>query len=80
MPSRSPRRPSCPAKRRTDQSNAALIRKGIQYLEDDIGCIDCHAFGEPDPDADGPDLTGYGSRQWIVDFVKNPEHEKFLSG
>lgn len=21
--------------------------------------------------------TGYGSRQWIVDFVKNPEHEKF---
>ncbi|MED5453859.1 MAG: hypothetical protein VX961_04960, partial [Verrucomicrobiota bacterium] len=25
----------------------------------------------------GPDLTGYGSRQWIIDFVKNPEHEKF---
>ena len=39
--------------------------------------MDCHAFGEPDPDADGPDLTGYGSRQWIIDMVKNPEHKKF---
>ena len=60
-----------------DQTGVALIKQGIAYLEDDIGCIDCHAFGEPDPDADGPDLTGYGSRQWIIDFVKNPGHEKF---
>jgi quinol-cytochrome oxidoreductase complex cytochrome b subunit/mono/diheme cytochrome c family protein len=66
-----------PSQAATDQADAERIRQGIQYLEDDIGCIDCHAFGEPDPDADGPDLTGYGSRQWIVDFVKNPEHEKF---
>ena len=60
-----------------DQTDAALIRKGITSFKGDIGCIDCHAFGAPDPDADGPDLTGYGSRQWIIDFVKNPEHEKF---
>ena len=58
-------------------ADEALIRQGVQYLTDDIGCIDCHAFGEPDPDVDGPDLTGYGSRQWIIDIVKNPEHEKF---
>jgi len=66
-----------PGQAAADQADAALIRQGIQYLEDNIGCIDCHAFGEPDPDADGPDLTGYGSRRWIIDFVKNPEHEKF---
>ena len=66
-----------PSQVATDQTNVALIKQGIAYLEDDIGCIDCHAFGEPDPDADGPDLTGYGSRQWIIDFVKNPGHEKF---
>ena len=53
------------------------IKEGTADLEDNIGCIDCHAFGEPDPDADGPDLTGYGSRQWIIDFVKNPKHENF---
>ena len=66
-----------PSQVETDQTNVALIKQGIAYLEDDIGCIDCHAFGEPDPDADGPDLTDYGSRQWIIDFVKNPGHEKF---
>ena len=66
-----------PSQVATDQTSVALIKQGIAYLEDAIGCIDCHAFGEPDPDADGPDLTGYGSRQWIIDFVKNPGHEKF---
>ena len=66
-----------PSQVATDQTSVALIKQGIVYLEDDIGCIDCHAFGEPDPDADGPALTGYGSRQWIIDFVKNPGHEKF---
>ena len=60
-----------------DQSDAVLIRKGIAYLEDDIGCIDCHAFGEPDPDADGPDLTGYGSREWMLGIVHDPAHERF---
>tara|TARA_Y100001934_G_scaffold32364_1_gene36322 strand:- start:1201 stop:3180 length:1980 start_codon:yes stop_codon:yes gene_type:complete len=66
-----------PSQTEADEADAALILKGITHFEDDIGCIDCHAFGEPDPDLDGPDLTDYGSRQWIVDFVKNPEHEKF---
>ncbi len=66
-----------PSQAAVDQAGAALIRQGIKYLQDDIGCIDCHAFGEPDPDAVGPDLTGYGSRQWTIDFVKNPEHKKF---
>jgi len=60
-----------------DKADADNIKKGIDHLIDDIGCVDCHAFGEPDPDTDGPDLTGYGSRQWIVDIVKNPEHKKF---
>ena len=66
-----------PSQVAADQASVALIKQGGAYVEDDIGCIDCHAFREPDPDADGPDLTGYGSRQWIVGFVKNPGHKKF---
>jgi len=66
-----------PSQAEDDKADAEEIKQGVEYLLDDISCIDCHAFGEPDPDADGPDLTGYGSRQWIIDFVKNPEHEKF---
>ena len=60
-----------------DKADAEKIQQGVDHLIDDISCINCHAFQEPDPDVEGPDLTGYGSRQWIIDFVKNPEHEKF---
>ena len=60
-----------------DKADAEKIQQGVDHLIDDISCIDCHAFQEPDSDVEGPDLTGYGSREWIIDFVKNPEHEKF---
>ena len=66
-----------PSQAEKDKADAEKIKRGIDHLIEDIACIDCHAFQEPDPDVDGPDLTGYGSRQWIIDFVKNPEHEKF---
>ena len=66
-----------PSQAEKDKADAEKIKRGIDHLIDDIACIDCHAFQEPDPDVDGPELTGYGSRQWIIDFVKNPEHEKF---
>ena len=56
-------------------SSKSKKTSSIHYIS--ISCINCHAFQEPDPDVEGPDLTGYGSRQWIIDFVKNPEHEKF---
>ena len=39
-------------------------------------------FGDPQPigcagDGSGPDLTGYASREWMIEFIKNPAHEKF---
>ena len=66
-----------PLQAEIDKADAEKIQQGVDHLIDDISCINCHAFQEPDPDVEGPDLTGYGSRQWIIDFVKNPEHEKF---
>lgn len=41
-------------------------------------CGDCHGFdGEESQAARTPDLTGWSSRQWLIDFTKNPEHERF---
>jgi len=40
-------------------------------------CKDCHQFHVKDPDAFAPDLTGYGSRDWLVRFLNNPGHEDF---
>lgn len=43
----------------------------------EVGCTDCHEFHYPDDEASAPLLTGYGSRQWMIDFVSNPSHEDF---
>ena len=42
-------------------------------------CTDCHAFhGESKgTGAKGPDLTGYGSRDWLIGIVGNPAHKRF---
>ncbi|MCE9548669.1 MAG: cytochrome b N-terminal domain-containing protein [Planctomycetia bacterium] len=39
-------------------------------------CTECHKFHGEDG-ADAPDLTGYGSRQWLIDFISNPGHTRF---
>ena len=41
-------------------------------------CADCHGFdGEESEAANTPDLNGWGSRQWVIDIIKNPAHPKF---
>jgi ubiquinol-cytochrome c reductase cytochrome b subunit len=50
-----------------------------------VNCTDCHALKPADGSeslGDGagpgyPTLTGYASRQWLTDFVKNPAHDSF---
>ena len=43
-----------------------------------INCTRCHAFydaGREDPV--GPELTGYGSREWLIGFLNDPAHPQF---
>lgn len=65
------------SQRDADARDADLIKQGRELLRGDVACTDCHAFGRPDPDATGPDLTGYGSRTWLVRFISNPAHADF---
>ena len=66
-----------PSQKKQDQADAQLIQEGKIHLLDDLGCADCHEFHFEDEDATGPDLTGYGSREWLVEMIQNPGHEKF---
>lgn len=65
------------SQREADQKDAAAIIEGRKLLVGDINCTECHAFQKPDEDATAPDLTGYGSRDWLIAFIANPAHEKF---
>jgi ubiquinol-cytochrome c reductase cytochrome b subunit len=60
-----------------DVKDAADITAGREFLKKQINCTECHAFGTPDEYASGPDLTGYGSREWLISFISNPAHPKF---
>ena len=56
------------------QQNAAILSTALG----DFSCTDCHRFHGQDGDS-APDLTGYGSRQWLIEFISNPNHERFYS-
>lgn len=66
------------SQREIDGRDASLITAGRDLIVgDDINCTECHQFRKPDEDATAPDLTGYGSRQWMIDFIHNPAHARF---
>jgi ubiquinol-cytochrome c reductase cytochrome b subunit len=65
------------AQRALDQRDEGLIAEGTKALIGSrMGCMECHKFHD-DGEENAPDLTGYGSREWLVDFISNPAHERF---
>lgn len=64
--------------RQLDEQDAALIEEGRKLIaSEDMRCTECHQFRKPDEDATAPDLTGYGSREWLLDFLRDPGHARF---
>jgi acetolactate synthase-1/2/3 large subunit len=76
---------------RPDQEKVAAGQKFFALGTDmtDGTCYDCHAM-KPKDDPEGlfqepgmqratgaPDLTGYGSAQWLRDFLSDPGHKRF---
>ncbi len=45
-------------------------------LLEDFTCTGCHKF-HGQGEAMGPDLTGYGSREWLVGIMSDPEARRF---
>lgn len=67
-----------PAQVEADKNGAALIEQGRKLIaSEEMRCTECHSFGKYDEESTAPDLTGYGSEQWMWDFIKNPAHPRF---
>jgi len=49
---------------------------GFTVFFDDLACIDCHDI-ESEDEGSAPDLTGYGSKQWLSAIISDPSHERF---
>ena len=73
-----------PLQETMDTRDSALIAEGRELLEGGLAdilesgssCTDCHTFGEQQ-DIGSPVLDGYMSRQWMMDFLRNPADERF---
>ncbi len=66
-----------PSQKPADTKDAALIEEGKKLIADGaLKCTDCHQYHNDEPGS-GPDLTGYASKPWLVEFLKNPGHERF---
>jgi ubiquinol-cytochrome c reductase cytochrome b subunit len=65
------------AQAEVDARDAEQIAAGREAIADDFGfdCISCHKFH--DQGSKGPDLTGYGSREWQIAFIQNAAHPRF---
>lgn len=60
-----------------DQRDSDKIAAGIAFMRNtSSGCAECHKF--QDVGTDSPELTGWGSRQWMIDFVHDPSHPRFF--
>ncbi len=60
-----------------DTADAADIAAGRALIANEENCVACHKFGEAGELGAAPDLTGYGSREWLIGMIGNPAHERF---
>ena len=58
-----------------DQKDSASIAKGRELIVEH--CARCHRFHDQGPLGPAPDLTGYGSHEWLMGIVIDPTHAWF---
>ncbi len=59
------------------QLDEAQVEEGRVLLQDEERCAMCHKFNAENDFAYAPDLSGYASREWLIEFISNPADERF---
>jgi ubiquinol-cytochrome c reductase cytochrome b subunit len=60
-----------------DEGKELMTGKLAEVVDGGMSCTDCHKFHDDGDLGAAPDLTGYMSRQWMIDFISNPADERF---
>jgi ubiquinol-cytochrome c reductase cytochrome b subunit len=69
-----------PAQQEADAKDAKSIQEGRKLILASDGCLtctDCHKFHDKGKQGDAPNLTGYGSAEWITGVIHNPAAARF---
>jgi ubiquinol-cytochrome c reductase cytochrome b subunit len=59
-----------------EAEESGMLERGREAITDRFGCVDCHQFQDDGFLGMAPDLTGYGSLEWLKLMIANPEHER----
>jgi ubiquinol-cytochrome c reductase cytochrome b/c1 subunit len=54
-------------------------KAALAEMWDTAACIDCHKFHDQGDLGAAPELTGYGTKDWIVKMITDPAHEAFYA-
>jgi ubiquinol-cytochrome c reductase cytochrome b subunit len=65
-----------PAQAEDDASHKQLIEQGVGLIQQNC-TTGCHKFGNSGQLGLAPDLTGYGSYEWMMGLVSDPTHGRF---
>ena len=63
--------------RQAEEADAASLTAGRELITSSAGCVGCHKFRDAGDLGSAPDLTGYGSREWLLGMISNPTHERY---
>ena len=69
-----------PSQRDVDAKDARSIEEGRKLILGNASlftCTDCHKFHDKGTQGDAPNLTGYGSPEWIAGAIRNPAAPRF---
>lgn len=70
---------AAPAGRAAGQADSPDVQRGRELLAGELGCTGCHKFHDEGELGSAPDLTGYGSRDWLAAFIADPQAERFYA-
>ncbi len=66
------------SQRARDKADTTLIAEGLKALVGEkMNCMECHKFYDSGENS-APNLTGFGSREWMTALVRDPSHERFF--
>ncbi|MFZ1934014.1 MAG: cytochrome b N-terminal domain-containing protein [Thermoguttaceae bacterium] len=66
-----------PSQKTLDARDAKTIEEGRKLIVGDFGCTNCHKFHKSGSSGSAPELTGYGSPEWIAGILRNPANRRF---
>lgn len=66
-----------PSQKELDAKDTKIIEEGRKLITDEFGCTDCHRFHKKGPRGSAPELTGYGSPDWIAGILRDPANRRF---